>query len=265
MKNIIVEFEKKRNSGIPISVVTCYDFSFARILEKSQIDVLLVGDSLGMVVQGHGSTLPVSLEDMIYHARAVRRGAPSKLLVVDMPFLSYQISIEEGIKNAGKLMQETACDAVKVEGSSGLVLELTKRLKEMGVPVIGHLGLTPQSFQTLGGYRIQGRTEESQYELQNSAKKLEDSGAVSIVLEMIPESLGKTVSESLRIPTIGIGAGRHTGGQVLVLQDLLGMDESFHPKFLKKYANLGSIARTAFDTYHKEILERQFPKEEHSF
>jgi len=265
MKNIILEFKKKYESKTPISVITCYDYSFARLFAQTEIDAILVGDSMGNVIQGHGSTIPVTLDDIIYHTKAVCKGAPEKFIIADMPFLSYQISVEEGIRSAGRIMKETTADCVKLEGDSDLVMELTRRLTEMGIPVFAHLGLTPQSVHTLGGHRVQGKTPESRDRMIQKSKELAKEGAFSIVLEMIPESLGKDITTAIPIPTIGIGAGRYTSGQVLVMQDLLGLNESFNPKFLKKYLNLSVDVRLAVNAYHADVVNNAFPKEENSF
>lgn len=265
METIIQKFKKLHQKGEKISVVTCYDASFARIVGASNIDCILVGDSLGMVVQGEPSTLPVSLEDMIYHAKAVRRGAPNSWIVCDLPFLSYQTSLKSGLKSAGKIMKKTGVDAVKLEGASKLFLEQVRMLTDMGIPVMGHLGLTPQSFQVLGGYKVQGKDVQSRTKILEDAKALEEAGVFSLVLEMIPEELGKEVTESLSIPTIGIGAGRHTSGQVLVIYDLLGMNSDFNPKFLKKYANLNKIIESALIDYSKDVKESNFPTQENIF
>ncbi|EKR65017.1 MULTISPECIES: 3-methyl-2-oxobutanoate hydroxymethyltransferase [Leptospira] len=263
MKNVHKIFSPEKKGKEKISVVTCYDFSFARILNETEIDSILVGDSLGMVFQGNSSTLPVTLEEMIYHTKAVRRGAPDKFIVADLPFLSYQTSIEEGIRSAGKMMKETDCDAVKIEGGSDFICELVAILKQIGVPVMGHLGLTPQSVHVFGGHRIQGKGEESSAKLLREAVAL--AGAFSIVLEMIPADLGKKVSEQVGVPTIGIGAGPDCDGQVLVLNDLLGTDPNFQPKFLKKFSDLHSIVKDAVGTYNNEVKSGEFPGKDHSF
>jgi 3-methyl-2-oxobutanoate hydroxymethyltransferase len=265
MKNIILEFNKKFETKSPISVITCYDYSFARLFAQTEVTAILVGDSLGNVIQGHNSTIPVTLDEIIYHTKAVCKGAPEKYIIADMPFLSYQVSVEEGIRSAGKIMKETTADCVKLEGDSDLVIELTRRLTEMGVPVFSHLGLTPQSVHTLGGHRVQGKTEASRKRMIQKSNELEAAGAFSIVLEMIPEGLGREVTESLSIPTIGIGAGRYTSGQVLVMQDLLGMNESFNPKFLKKFADLSTTVREAVNHYHSEVEKGIFPGEGNVF
>lgn len=264
MKNIISFFQTQKNQR-PISVVTCYDYSFARMVNQTDVDSILVGDSLGMVIQGHNSTLPVNLDEMIYHTKAVKRGAPDKFVIIDLPFLSYQTSLEEGIRSAGKAMKESGADAVKLEGGDGDSLELVYRLVEIGIPVMGHLGLTPQSYQTLGGYRVQGRDEKSSVKIANQSQALQDAGAFSIVLEMIPEVLGRKISEELTIPTIGIGAGRHTDGQVLVIYDLLGMNPDFTPKFLKTYSNMGETVRKALQDYHEDVTGKLFPGDVHVF
>ncbi len=264
MKSITSFFKDKKDKE-PICILTCYDYTFARLLNESPIDVLLVGDSLGMVVQGHPSTLPVSLEEMIYHTKSVRRGAPDKFVVLDLPFLSYQVSLEEGIRSAGRAMKESGADAVKIEGATSRSLDLIRYLTEIGIPVMGHLGLTPQSFQVLGGYRVQGREPGSSEKMKQDAKRLEEAGAFALVLEMVPELLGKSITESLSIPTIGIGAGRFTNGQVLVLYDMLGLNMGFSPRFLKRFANLGEIVLEAARSYVEEVRSRTYPGKEHSF
>ncbi|UOG60815.1 3-methyl-2-oxobutanoate hydroxymethyltransferase [Leptospira noguchii] len=265
MKNIHKIFSPEKKGKEKISVVTCYDFSFARILNETEIDSILVGDSLGMVFQGNTSTLPVTLEEMIYHTKAVRRGAPDKFIVADLPFLSYQTSIEEGIRSAGKIMKETDCDAVKIEGGSEFICELVSILKQIGVPVMGHLGLTPQSVHVFGGHRVQGKGEESISKLLRESISLFESGVFSMVLEMIPAELGKKVSQEVVVPTIGIGAGPDCDGQVLVLNDLLGLDINFQPKFLKKFSNLHTIVKEAIADYDKEVKSGEFPGKDHSF
>lgn len=265
MKNIILEFKKRYDEKTPISVVTCYDYTFARLFAQTEIDAILVGDSMGNVIQGHGSTIPVTLDDIIYHTKAVCKGAPDKLVIADMPFLSYQVSVEDGIRAAGRIMKETTADCIKLEGDSDLVLVLTQRLTEMGVPVFAHLGLTPQSVHTLGGHRVQGKTPETRDRMILKSKELSEAGAFAIVLEMIPESLGKDITQAIHIPTIGIGAGRYTSGQVLVMQDLLGLNESFNPKFLKKYLDLSASVRQAVSAYHTDVVKGQFPGEGNVF
>ncbi|MBE7412502.1 MAG: 3-methyl-2-oxobutanoate hydroxymethyltransferase [Leptospiraceae bacterium] len=266
MRNIIEIFKKKKLSKTPISVVTCYDYTFSKIISETDVDCILVGDSLGMVIQGNESTLPVTLEEMIYHSKSVRKGSPDKCIVCDLPFLSYQVSIEEGIRSAGKVMKESGCDAIKIEGGGNYMFELTRRLNEIGIPVMGHLGLTPQSFQTLGGFKLQGKEISSQEKMKQDAIHLEKAGNFSVVLEMIPETLGEEITKNLSTSaTIGIGAGRKVDGQVLVLYDLLGFGKDFHPKFLKKYASLYEVIKNALDNYSKEVESQSFPEEKNIF
>jgi 3-methyl-2-oxobutanoate hydroxymethyltransferase len=247
-----------------IVMLTCYDAIFARLLEESGMDVLLVGDSLNQVIAGHETTLSATLDQMIYHAAAVRRGTRRALVFVDLPFLTYQISIPEAIRNAGRVLQETGAHGVKLEGGSHMV-ETVSALVERGIPVMGHLGLTPQSVHALGGYRVQGRDEEAADRLLNDAKLLQSAGACAVVLELIPATLGARVSQTLTIPTIGIGAGPGCDGQVLVLHDMLGLNEQFAPKFLKHYGSLGQTVREAARAFASEVREGKYPDKEHSF
>ncbi len=248
-----------------ISVVTCYDFSFASIVQKSSVDAILVGDSLGMVIQGQRSTLPVTLDEIIYHTKAVRKGAPDKYIISDLPFLSYQVSVESGLQNVGRIMKETDADAVKLEGASEKTLQIIQEITEAGIPVQGHLGLTPQSVHTLGGFKVQGKTESDADRIIESAEKLQEAGVFSIVLEMVPEELGRKVAESVDVPIIGIGAGRYVSGQVLVIYDLLGMNSAFNPKFLKKYADLNSVIMNALNQYSFEVKDSSFPSDKNVF
>ncbi len=265
MQTIINLFKEKFQKKERISVVTCYDASFAKIISEIEMDCILVGDSLGMVFQGNNSTMPVTLEEMIYHTKAVKRGAPNKFIICDLPFLSYQISVEQGVSTGGIAIKETGCDAVKLEGATEIALQTIRQLTEIGVPVMGHLGLTPQSYQVLGGYKVQGKDEKTADKILQDAIALEKAGAFSIVLEMLPESLGEKITNSISIPTIGIGAGRHTSGQVLVINDLLGVSINFKPKFLKQFADLYSITKQALSTYNKEVKEGIFPGEDNVF
>jgi 3-methyl-2-oxobutanoate hydroxymethyltransferase len=264
MKTIIQFFQNKKNIE-KISIVTCYDASFSKIISNSNIDSILVGDSLGMVVQGHDSTLPVTLDEMIYHTKAVKRGCSNKYIITDLPFLSYQTSLEVALTSAGKVMKETGADAIKIEGGGYRNLEVIRNLTEMGVPVMGHLGLTPQSFQVLGGYKVQGKEPKHAEKILQDAIEIQNAGAFSLVLEMIPEELGEAISKSLNIPTIGIGAGSKTDGQVLVLYDLLGMNPDFSPKFLKKYLNLAESIENALNQYTFQVQSSTFPGKENSF
>ena len=254
----------RKRKGARIVMLTAYDASFARLLDASGVDILLVGDSLGMVIKGEENTLSVTVDEVIYHSRAVARGTRRAQVVADMPFLSYQVSVEEGIRNAGRLIKEGGAEAVKLEGGRRHA-DLVHRLTEIGVPVMGHLGLTPQSIHAMGGYRVQGRGDDAEKELLADARALEEAGAYSLVLEGIPQELARAITEQVSIPTIGIGAGPHCDGQVLVIYDLLGMDERFDPHFLKRYDDLAGRIRFAVERYVEEVREGIFPQPEHSF
>jgi len=255
--------EMKRR-GDPITVLTAYDFPTARIADEAGVDVLLVGDGLGTVVLGYESTLPVTMEDMLHHTAAVTRAKPSALVVADMPFMSYQVSVEHAVANAGRFIQETGADAVKLEGGER-VIDAVTRLVEIGIPVMGHLGLTPQSVLAMGGYKVQARGEADQERLVREAQLLEKAGCFAIVLEGIPARLGAQVSRVLSIPTIGIGAGVGCDGQVLVTHDLLGLFLGHEPKFVRRYANMAEAMREAFDRYIADVKARRFPSEEESY
>ena len=244
-------------------VVTAYDVLFARAVDASDVDIVLVGDSLGNVVAGFDSTLRVTLDNMIYHGAAVRRGVKRAFLVVDLPFLSYQASIERAILNAGRVLQETGADAVKIEGGSPEMVETVAALTRTGIPVMAHLGFTPQSVRTLG-MRIQGKEPGDSARLVAEATALEHAGAFAVVLELLPTAVSREVTKAITIPTIGIGAGPHCDGQVLVLPDLLGLNEGFAPKFLKRYANLAQTTRDAVDKYATEVTSGEYPDAEHS-
>jgi 3-methyl-2-oxobutanoate hydroxymethyltransferase len=251
-------------SGRRLVMLTCYDAVFARLLEDAGVDVLLVGDSLNQVIAGHETTLSTTLDQMIYHAAAVRRASKRALVFVDLPFLTYQVSISEAIRNAGRVLQETGAHGVKLEGGRPMAPTVAA-LVERGIPVVGHLGLTPQSVHALGGYRVQGREETAANRLVEDAKSLEAAGACSVVLELIPAALAGRVTQALTIPTIGIGAGPHCDGQVLVLHDMLGLNEGFAPKFLKHFGRLGEAVREAVRSYAAEVREGKYPGKEHSF
>ncbi len=255
--------EMKRN-GEKIAMLTAYDFIIAKLLDEAGIDVILVGDSLGNVFQGHKTTLPVTLEDMIYHTKAVCRGVKRAMVVVDMPFLTYQISVEEAVKNCGRVLKETCAEAVKLEGGSEII-DVVRKLTSIGIPVMGHLGLTPQSIHKFGGYDVRGVDEKEAEKILNDAKTLEEAGAFAIVLEKIPSELAKKVTESVSIPTIGIGAGPHCDGQVLVVYDMLGLFEEFKPKFVRRYAELSKIIKTAFENYIHDVKSGKFPDESESY
>jgi 3-methyl-2-oxobutanoate hydroxymethyltransferase len=251
-------------AGRRIVMLTCYDAIFARLLEEAGVDVLLVGDSLNQVIAGHETTLSTTLDQMIYHAAAVRRSTRRSLVFVDLPFLTYQVSIAEAIRNAGRVLQETGAHGVKLEGGRHMA-ETVAALVERGIPVMGHLGLTPQSVHALGGYRVQGREAEAADRLADDARKLQSAGACAVVLELIPAALAGRISQSLSIPTIGIGAGPGCDGQVLVLHDMLGLNEQFAPKFLKHYQQLGQAVRDAVRSYAAEVRDGKYPGKEHSF
>ncbi|MDQ2670155.1 MAG: 3-methyl-2-oxobutanoate hydroxymethyltransferase [Gemmatimonadota bacterium] len=253
-----------KGAGRKIVMLTCYDALFARLLEQAGTDVLLVGDSLHQVLGGHESTLGATLDQMIYHAEQVRRGAPATLLVVDLPFLTYQVSIEDAIRNAGRVMQATGAQAVKLEGGSPMA-ETVRALVERGIPVVAHLGLTPQSVHALGGYRVQGREEAAASRLLDDAKALEGAGAAALVLELVPAKLAERITGALAIPTIGIGAGVGCDGQVLVLHDMLGLNDQFQPRFLKRYAELAEAVRLAASAFGDEVRASVYPDADHSF
>lgn len=263
-----LDLRKMKEQGERITMLTAYDSSFARLCDQAGTDVLLVGDSLGMVIQGHKNTLPVTLEHMIYHCQAVARGVEAAtgraMIVGDMPFMSYQSDLSEAMHNAGRLVKEGQAEAVKLEGGAEYS-ELAMRLVRVGIPVMGHIGLTPQSLHTLGGFKVQGRQEDQAARLKEDALSLEKAGCFSIVLEGIPQELAAEITASLTIPTIGIGAGPDCDGQVLVLYDLLGMNEEFRPRFVKRYENFAVRVRTAIDSYIGEVRSGAFPGPEHSF
>jgi 3-methyl-2-oxobutanoate hydroxymethyltransferase len=252
-----------KTSREPISMLTAYDYPTALIMDQAGLDIILVGDSLGMVVLGYESTLPVTMDEMIHHCKAVSRGAKYALLVGDMPFLSYQVSTEEAVRNAGRFLQEAGMNAVKLEGG-GERAETIRAIVNVGIPVMGHLGLTPQSIHKLGGFRPQGRDAEGAYKLLEDAQILQEAGCFSLVLESIPGRLAELVSQRLEIPTIGIGAGIGCDGQVLVTHDLLGLFERFTPKFVKRYANLSGEMKRAFSEFKAEVRAGAFPGHEHT-
>jgi len=253
-----------KRKGEPIAVVTAYDFPTARFADQAGVEIVLVGDSLGTVVLGYDSTLPVTMEDMLHHTRAVSRAKPSALVVGDMPFMSYQVSTEQAVANAGRLVQEGGADAIKLEGGARVVTAV-QRIVEAGIPVMGHLGLTPQSVLAFGGYKVQARGEADQERLIEDGRALEAAGCFSLVLEGIPARLGATVSRELHIPTIGIGAGVQCDGQVLVTHDLLGLYLGHTPKFVRRYAELGDATRDAFARYVADVKARRFPSDAESY
>ena len=261
-KNINTFYKNKGKRKI--SILTAYDYSTAKLIDNCGIDALLVGDSLGMVCLGYKDTLSVTIEDMIHHAKAVVRGSENAMVIVDMPFMSYEISIEEALKNGGRIIKESGADALKLEGGKDIIPQVEALVKSK-IPVMGHLGLTPQSVNIFGGYKVQGKSEEDAKKLIDDALALEKAGVFSIVLECVPAPLAKIVSEKLSIPTIGIGAGKDCDGQVLVWQDLVKIYGDLSPKFVKNYADVGSIMTKAFSQYINEVENGIFPEEKHSF
>lgn len=256
-------FRQKKERGEAITMLTAYDYPTAMTMDKAGVDSILVGDSLAMVVLGYENTLPVTMDEMLHHARAVARGAKSALLVGDMPFMSYQVSVEDAVRNAGRFLQSSGMDAVKLEGGRERV-DAVRAIVGAGIPVMGHLGLTPQSVNQLGGFRAQGKTANTAKRLLEDAMLLEDAGAFSLVLESVPARLAEYISKQISIPTIGIGAGAGCDGQVLVTHDLLGLFERFTPKFVKQYANLHEELNKAFTDYIQDVENRRFPAVEHT-
>ena len=258
------ELRARKGTGPSIAMVTAYDFTMARLLDEAGVDMLLVGDSLGMVVQGMANTLPVTLDEMAYHCRAVARGAARAHVVGDMPFMSYQVSSTQAVESAGKLLKDGACESVKLEGGEDFA-EHVWRIVRAGVPVVGHVGLMPQSVHALGGFKVQGRGEDAEARVLADAKAIEEAGAYAIVLEAIPPDLAAKVTASVSVPTIGIGAGPRCDGQVLVCTDLLGMSRGHSPKFAKRYAELGDAIVAATRRYVDEVQSGAFPSAEHSY
>ena len=260
---IVQSFAKKKREGVPISMVTCYDSWSAALIAETDIDCVLVGDSLAMVVYGHDTTLPVDIDTMAAHTAAVRRGMPKKFLIGDMPFLSYRKGLEVAMSNVGKLMSAGA-NAVKLEGANGN-LELVRHIVESGVPVMGHLGLTPQSVHQLGGFKVQADDDEEAAALMQQALALEQAGCFALVLEAVPAAVGAKVTRALEMPTIGIGAGPDVGGQVLVLQDLLGVNTAFRPKFVRIWLDGSNLIRAAVQAYHEDVTSGNFPNSQESY
>lgn len=261
----IVKMKKMKGDRVPLSMVTAYDYPSAMLAEEAGVDMILVGDSLGNVVLGYDTTLPVTIDDMVYHTRSVVRGAPNTFVVADMPFMTYHGSIDETLRGVRRLMQEGRAHAVKMEGGQE-ICEAVKTVVGAGVPVLGHIGLTPQSVNMIGGYRIQGKDAKDAERLLEQAKALEAAGAFGVVLELVTEEVAAEISRALTIPTIGIGAGRHCDGQVLVFHDVLRYDANYREKrFVKSYADVGSLIREGISSYVREVKERSFPAEEHVF
>ena len=264
MKNTVSTFREQKAKGEKISMLTAYDYSTAKLMDEASINGILVGDSLGMVVLGYEDTLPVTMEDMIHHTAAVCRGAKNTLVVGDMPFMSYQVSVEEAVYNAGRLMKEGRCQAVKLEGGASVCPQI-RAITNASIPVMAHIGLTPQSINAFGGFKVQGKSEEAAKKLLEDAKAVEEAGAFAVVLECVPAKLAELISKSISIPTIGIGAGAGCDGQILVYQDMLGLFSDFTPKFVKKYANVGEMMTQAFRDYIADVQEGSFPAPEHTF
>lgn len=256
--------KQMKAEGRPITMLTAYDYPLAKIVDDAGIDMILVGDSVGNVVLGYDSTLPVTMDEMVHHTKAVCRGAVRAMVVADMPFLSYQVSVEEAVRNAGRFLKEAGAQSIKLEGGRE-VAEAVRAIVNAGIPVVGHLGLTPQSIHQLGGFKVQGKDESAAKKLVADAKALEEAGIFCLVLECVPTPLAKMVTESLSVPTIGIGAGPYCDGQVLVTYDLLGLYPRFTPKFVKKYVNLHEHVASALRQYREEVEARAFPGPEHSF
>lgn len=264
MKNTVATFRKAKEDGKKLSMLTAYDYSTASLLDAAGINGILVGDSLGNVILGYEDTISVTMEDMIHHGAAVARGAKNALVVVDMPFMSYQGSVYDALKNAGRLMKEGRANAVKLEGGAEVVPQI-EAIVQAGIPVMGHLGLTPQSINAFGGYKVQGKDEAAAQKLLDDAKAIAEAGVFAIVLECVPSALAKKVTEAVPVPTIGIGAGADCDGQILVYQDMLGMFSDFTPKFVKRYANIGEAMKAAFKGYIDEVGEGIFPTAEHGY
>jgi 3-methyl-2-oxobutanoate hydroxymethyltransferase len=258
------DFLKMKKTNEPIVMLTAYDFPSAKLAEAAGVDMILVGDSLGMVVLGYDSTIPVTVEDMIHHTKAVRRGAPNTFIVTDMPFMSYHLSREEALRNAQRIMQQSGANAVKVEGADDVV-QVIRALTQAGVPVVAHLGLTPQSVGVLGGYKVQGKDAESAKKLIDDAKLCEQAGAIALVLECVPKQIAAAITRELEIPVIGIGAGDEVDGQVLVYHDILSYGVDRVPKFVKKYANIQEAITHALANYVADVKLRQFPEPSHMF
>jgi 3-methyl-2-oxobutanoate hydroxymethyltransferase len=263
-KITIQDFLKKKAEHKKITMLTAYDYPFARIVDEAGIDAIIVGDSVGMVVQGLENTLPVTMDEMIYHTRIVSRAVNNALVIGDLPFMSYQASVEDAVRNAGRFLKDAGASAVKIEGGAEVAQHI-RAMTKSDIPVMAHIGLTPQSIHRMGGYKVQGKTEESAKRLLEEAHITEDAGAFSLLLEAIPMELAKKITEELSIPTIGIGAGPYCDGQVLVLHDVLGLFERFLPRFAKRYANLRDEALNAIKVYKEEIEKGIFPSEEQSF
>ncbi len=264
MKNTVVTFQQAKEKGEKLTMLTAYDYSTAKLIDESGINSILVGDSLGNVILGYEDTISVTMEDMIHHGAAVARGVENVLLIIDMPFMSYQTSVYDAVVNAGRLMKEGRADAVKLEGGKEVCPQI-KAIVNAGIPVCAHLGLTPQSINAFGGFKVQGKSEEAAKKLLEDARAVQAAGAFAVVLEAVPKKLATLITKELSIPTIGIGAGNGCDGQVLVYQDMLGMFSDFTPKFVKRYASVGEVMKEAFREYIKEVQSGAFPSEENEY
>lgn len=264
MKKTVSTLQQAKENGQKITMLTAYDYSTAKLMDEAGIDMILVGDSLGNVILGYEDTISVTMEDMIHHGAAVSRGVKETMVVVDMPFMSYQISVEEAVTNAGRLMKEGRANAVKLEGGKSVCPQI-KAITQAGIPVVAHLGLTPQSINALGGYKVQGKSEDAAKKLLEDALAVQEAGAFALVLECVPTKLASLITKKLTIPTIGIGAGNECDGQVLVYQDMLGMFSDYVPKFVKQFAQVGEIMKKAFSDYKEEVASGAFPAEKNSY
>lgn len=264
MKNTAVTFKEAKQKGEKLTMLTAYDYSTAKLMDGAGVNSILVGDSLGNVVLGYEDTISVTMEDMIHHGAAVARGAKNALVIVDMPFMSYQTNVYDAVVNAGRLMKEGRAGAVKLEGGVSVCPQI-RAITEAGIPVMGHLGLTPQSINAFGGHKVQGKTESAAKKILEDARAVEEAGAFGIVLECVPAKLAELVTKNISIPTIGIGAGNVCDGQVLVYQDMLGMFSDFTPKFVRKFANVGEVMTAAFKEYIKAVGDGTFPGKEHEY
>ncbi|SEA93574.1 3-methyl-2-oxobutanoate hydroxymethyltransferase [Pseudobutyrivibrio sp. ACV-2] len=264
MKNTVTTLQQMKRDKEKISMLTCYDYSTACLMEEAGINAILIGDSLGMTMMGYSDTLPVTVDDIIHHCASVSRGLKDTFLVADMPFMSYQTSVYDAVKNAGRLIKEGHAQAVKLEGGAS-VCEQIRAIVNADIPVVAHIGLTPQSINAFGGFKVQGKNVERAIQILKDAKAVEEAGAFMVTLECVPEELATLISQELSIPTIGIGAGNGCDGQVLVYQDMLGMFSGFKPKFVKHFANIGEEMKRAFKEYDTEVKSKAFPAEEHNF
>ena len=264
MKHTVLTLQEQKKNNDKITMLTAYDYTTAKLIDEAGIDTILVGDSLGMVMLGYEDTISVTMEDMIHHSAAVARGAKNAFIVTDMPFMSYQTSVHDAVVNAGKIMKETQCDCVKLEGGKSVCPQI-KAITDASIPVMAHLGLTPQSVNAFGGFKVQGKTVEAAQQLIEDAKAVEEAGAFAVVLECVPAKLARKVTEALHIPTIGIGAGEGCDGQILVYADMLSMFSDFTPKFVRSFANVGEIMSQAFKDYDAAVKDSSFPAQEHTF